>query len=93
VCSDESEDTVDRRDTFAGDFLIEELGFFVIDGRCRQRYEKPTVTAGCKFYPAKLCISDDGQEPALRWAYMSSIISSVLLRRHPRNSGGGQQDG
>jgi hypothetical protein len=24
---------------------------------------------------------------------MSSIISSVLLRRHPKNSGGGRQDG
>jgi len=61
VRSDERDDVVDRGDTIAGDFLIEELGFFFVDGRGRQRNENFAVNLGREFHSEELNAADDGR--------------------------------
>jgi hypothetical protein len=61
VRSDERDNVVDRGDTIARNFLIEELGFFFVNGRCRQRNENFSVNEGREFDSEELSASDDGR--------------------------------
>jgi len=62
VVADKSEQTVDGSDVFTGDFVIKKLRFLIVNDRRGQRNEQPTIISGREFDPAKLCISDDGEE-------------------------------
>ena len=93
--SDERDDVVERVHAIAGDLLIEELGFFFVDGRGRERNENFAVNWWREFHSEELDVADDGRagNPQIARVCMSSINSSVLLRRSPNDSGGGVQGG
>jgi Replication-relaxation len=59
--SNERDNVVDGGDTIARNFLIEELRFFVVDGRGRQRNENFAVNEGREFDSEELSASDDGR--------------------------------
>src|ERR1700722_11610961 len=94
VRSDERENVVDRNDTVASDLLIEELGFFFVDGRGRQRNENLAVTEGREFHPKELDASDDGGAASREFAGV--YVKHLFLRLAPptpEDSGGGAKDG
>jgi hypothetical protein len=94
VRSDKCENVVDRGDTVAGDFLIEELGFLFVDGRGRQRNETLAVIEGSEFNPKELDASDDGGAATSEFAGV--YVKHQFLRLAPpapENSGGGVQNG
>jgi hypothetical protein len=85
VLTYEREQLVNRRDTVAGDFLIEELGFVFVDGGCRPRDEDCPVGQWREFNATELGIADDGR--ALLRRSTAVYVKHLFLRlanRRPR---------
>jgi hypothetical protein len=93
--SDKSDNVVDRGDTIAGDFLIEELGFLFVDGRGRQRNKNFAVNEGREFDSEELSVSNDGRLATRGCAgvYVKGHGILRLAPPAPENSGGGVQVG
>jgi hypothetical protein len=72
--SNERKHIVDRRDFIAGDFLIQELRFEVVDGCGRQRNEHSSASHGREYDPAKLDIT--------RWRIAVSPLGTAPNVKH-----------
>ena len=62
VIANQREHAVDRRDTFAGDFVIKELGFFFVNDCRRQLHKESAVPARGEFNPTELGVLDNAVE-------------------------------
>jgi hypothetical protein len=91
VRADERDQFVERGDTLAGNFLIQELGLVFVDGGRRQRDQNLAIGMGRKL---------DGDE--LDWDWVRRRRSAGLNVKHlilrlarpaPETSGDGQQGG